>query len=112
MIEYIPIQLVSSSIAASIRYKKGLNVIYKSNMQPGEVYFFRSATENIHKKGLVHGSFRISDVPSERRSIEIRCCIFKDIPTGAGSHFPISGGSKKKRNIKTYKTRRINNSHL
>ena len=75
--DYVPVQIVSGSQAASMRYKEGLNVCYKKNMKPPEVYMFRSATENVDKKGTFHGSFRITDKKLLRYSVEIRCCIFK-----------------------------------
>uniref|UniRef100_A0A6C0B2K1 Uncharacterized protein n=1 Tax=viral metagenome TaxID=1070528 RepID=A0A6C0B2K1_9ZZZZ len=84
--DYVPVQLVSGSQAASIRFKEGLEAIYKENMKESEVYFFRSATKNAEKKGVVHGSFRITSEQKTRRSIELRCCIFKNLEgTGLGS---------------------------
>jgi hypothetical protein len=77
--DYVPIQLVVGSQAASLRYKEELKVIYKDRMKPPEVYFFRSATKDPSKKGIIHGSFRITKEPIQRRSIELRCCIFKNI---------------------------------
>jgi hypothetical protein len=76
--DYVPIQLVVGSQASSIRYKPNLNVIYKDKLKPPEVYLFRSATKDSSKKGVVHGSFRITDENFQRRSVEIRCCIFKN----------------------------------
>ena len=95
LIDYIPIQIVSGSMAASLRYKDGLQVTYKDHMEPGEVYMFRSATESPEKKGLMHGSFRITSDPIQRRSIELRCLIFRKI----------NGGTKKNKMTKN-KTRK------
>lgn len=75
--DYVPIELVVGSKACSLRYKPELNVIYKNNMKPPEVYFFRSATKDESKKGVFHSSFRITGQNYQRRSIELRCCIFK-----------------------------------
>ena len=96
--DYIPIQLVSGSHSCSMRYKPELEVIYKNNMKPPEVYIFRSATQDSSKKGVMHGSFRIIDEPIKRYSMEIRCCIFKNL-SGGGKN------SKKnsKKNIKKSK---------
>lgn len=76
--DYVPIELVVGSKSSSLRYKEGLKVIYKDSMQPSEVYLFRSATKDSSKKGVIHGSFRITDEPIQRKSIELRCCIFKN----------------------------------
>jgi len=76
--DYVPVQIVSGSRAASMRYKDGLTVSYKKGMKTPEVYMFRSATENVDKKGTFHGSFRISEEPILRYSVEIRCCIFRN----------------------------------
>jgi hypothetical protein len=76
--DYVPIQLVVGSQASSLRYKEDLKVFYKDKMQPPEVYFFRSATKDATKKGVIHGSFRITDDSFQRRSVELRCCIFKN----------------------------------
>jgi hypothetical protein len=75
--DYVPIELVVGSKSCSLRFKPDLNVIYKDKMKPSEVYFFRSATKDATKKGVFHSSFRITDEKYERRSIELRCCIFK-----------------------------------
>lgn len=83
--DYVPVQLVVGSQASSLRYKEGLKVIYKDRMKPPEVYLFRSATKDSSKKGVIHGSFRITDEPIQRRSIELRCCIFKNKKLVGGS---------------------------
>lgn len=103
--DYKTIEIVSGSIAASIEPRDDIKVAYKKNMQPGEAYLFRSATQSTkepdtpdNKKGLYHGSFRISNEPAERRSIELRFMIFQSI----------SGGKKKTK--KYNKIRRIKRS--
>lgn len=78
--DYIPIQLVSDSYAASMRYKDNLRIIYKKNMKPKEAYLFRSATDSQdveHKKGVMHSSFRITDENFIRKSAELRFLIFR-----------------------------------
>ena len=77
--DYVPIELVVGSKAASLRYKPNLRVIYKNNMKPSEVYMFRSATNETDdtQRGVVHGSFRITQENIPRHSIELRCCIFR-----------------------------------
>lgn len=106
--DYVPVQLVSGSQAASIRFKEGLEVIYKENMKESEVYFFRSATKNSEKKGVVHGSFRITSTNEIRRSIELRCCIFKNLEgTGVGpAEGSAKGGNSKKYTKKKYTKKR------
>ena len=94
--DYVPIQIVSGSNASSLRYKPDLRVLYKNNMVPPEVHFFRSATKDSTKKGVIHGSFRITNEPIQRRSIELRCCIFKNR----------IGGTRKKRKNKNKTKRR------
>jgi hypothetical protein len=84
--DYVPIQLVFGSQASSLRYKEDLKVYYKDKMRPPEVYFFRSATKDSSKKGVIHGSFRITDIPFQRRSVEVRCCIFKNVKPGKGGN--------------------------
>ncbi len=85
--DYQPYEILSRVIAASIAYKPELTVAYKRDMKPGEAYIFRSATQYfnvgdnaqtyIGKVGAIHGSFRISDKPSLRHSIELRFMVFK-----------------------------------
>jgi hypothetical protein len=81
--DYIPIELVTGSKACSMRYKEEVSVIYKNDMKQPEVHMFRSATKDESKKGVLHGSFRITDKDIQRHSIELRCCIFKNPPSPA-----------------------------
>jgi hypothetical protein len=88
--DYQPYEILSRVVAASLTYKPNLTVAYKRDMQPGEAYIFRSSTEYFQKEnnngfnhifigkvGAMHGSFRISDKPSLRHSIELRFMVFK-----------------------------------
>jgi hypothetical protein len=103
--DYVPIQLVVGSHAASIRYKDNLKVIYKKNMKDPEVYMFRSATGSDEKKGLLHGSFRITPDSFQRKSVELRCLIFKNSSKGGGRKYKryISRKSKAKKRRHTLK---------
>jgi hypothetical protein len=95
--DYVPIQLVVGSHAASVRHNDRLSVIYKDNMKVPEVYMFRSATGSKDKMGLLHGSFRITDQHILRRSVELRCLIFSTLPGSAGGGSS-SGGKRTRRN--------------
>lgn len=75
--DYIPLQTPVGGEICSLRHKPNLKVVCKDNMKPPEVYFFRSATQGNLKKGVIHGSFRITDKTFQRKSVELRCCIFK-----------------------------------
>jgi hypothetical protein len=99
IMDYVPIELVVGSKAASLRHKPDLRVIYKKNMDVPQVYLFRSATKDASKKGVFHGSFRITDDIIERRSIELRCCVFKNNLPGGKSR-------KKRRTCVRRRTRR------
>jgi hypothetical protein len=106
--DYIPIELVVGSIAASMRYKKGLEIkiVYKEKMEPREAYVFRSATDSndISKKGVMHSSFRITDEKHIRKSAELRLLIFKKPESSTNSLPQNVGGFKKyiksKKNLK------------
>jgi hypothetical protein len=100
--DYVPIQLVVGSHAASMRYKDGLTVLYKNKMTVPEAYIFRSATQSSEKKGLLHGSFRITDSSYLRKSVELRCLIFKN--TEGGKHK--TRKHKRKSNSKSRKQRK------
>lgn len=84
--DYEPYEILSRVVAASVKYRPDLTVAYKKDMMPGEAYIFRSANEYfelddsksyIGKIGALHGSFRISDKPSLRHSIELRFMVFR-----------------------------------
>jgi len=79
--DYVPIELVVGSKAASLRYKRyepELRIVYKNNMDVPELYMFRSATKDEYKKGVFHSSFRITHENIQRHSVELRCCVFKN----------------------------------
>jgi hypothetical protein len=90
--DYVSIRTGIETDAASIRYKDGLRAIYKKNMKPPELYFFRSATKDSSKKGVIHGSFRITSENFKRKSIELRCCIF-ETPTREQRHMATEPGN-------------------
>lgn len=98
--DYVPIRLVVGSQAASIRYKEGVKVVYKNQMNDPEVYIFRSATQSADKKGVLHGSFRITDEAHLRKSVELRCLIFSDDLAAGGSR------TRKNRNLRKRRTRK------
>ena len=79
--EYIKVQIISGSIASSVPLRKipaEAKIIYKNNMTWGDAYLFRSAScPEQGKKGILHGSFRISNDDHIRRSFECRFMIFK-----------------------------------
>lgn len=102
--DYVPIQLVVGSHAASMRYKDNLSVLYKNKMKVPEVYIFRSATQSSAKKGLLHGSFRITDKPYLRKSVELRCLIFA--PAGKGGAKTRSRKNQKRRKNTTRRDRK------
>jgi hypothetical protein len=88
--DYEPYEILSRVIAASLKYRDGLEVAYKDNMLPKEAYLFRSSTQYftikdrpdffIGKRGAVHGSFRITNEMSLRHSIELRFMVFRKSP--------------------------------
>ena len=104
--EYIPIELVPGSIAASIKYKSNLRIIYKKNMSVGEAYIFRSATDTtdiVNKKGVFHSSFRITNEQFMRKSVEFRFLIFKQPVLIINNSVPLNihnGGSYNKKYYK------------
>jgi hypothetical protein len=107
--DYIPIQLVSDSYAASMRYKDNVRIVYKKNMKQKEAYVFRSATDSndiINKKGVMHSSFRITDDNHLRKSAELRFLIFrnnKTIKNSSHTQLSAGGGNRKK----THKNKKI-----
>jgi hypothetical protein len=108
--DYVPVQLVGGSHAASVRHKDGLSIIYKNNMKVPEVYIFRSATESKDKMGIIHGSFRITDENVLRKSVELRCLIFSKPVESAGggssSSRKYSRRNRKNKNRKSKNRRR------
>jgi hypothetical protein len=119
--DYKIIQIVSGSIASSIEPRDDIKVAYKKDMNLGEAYLFRSATEytekpenadetfnlNDHtknKKGLYHGSFRITDNSFERRSIELRFLV-SDTSQPSNNYTQTAGKKTKTNKKRTLKYR-------
>lgn len=53
--------------------------MYNINIDWGDIYLFRTChiKNDPIKRGIYHGSFRISKDHHIRRSVEVRCMIFK-----------------------------------
>lgn len=117
--DYKTIQIVSGSIASSIEPRDDVKVAYKKNMKLGDAYLFRSATQFTeqpggidlnnpiqNKKGLYHGSFRISHEPHQRRSIELRFLIFEKEESFSSRNSNGRRGSVGKKKFRSFRTRK------
>lgn len=83
---YKKVQIISGSVAASIPLKKipaEAKIVYKENIDWGDAFLFRSAScPEQGKRGILHGSIRISNDKHIRRSFECRFMIFKHPSNG------------------------------
>jgi hypothetical protein len=94
---FTQIEIISGSVASSVRLEKvplEANIVYKEDMDLGEAYLFRSASdtrEASKKKSVLHGSIRISNKNYIRRSFECRFMVFRD-KTASG----MRGGNRRR----------------
>jgi hypothetical protein len=77
--KYTKVEIITGSIAASVPLKTipaEAEIAYMEDMKWGDAYLFR-AVNGPKKKGVLHGSIRISNDKHIRRSFECRMMIFK-----------------------------------
>lgn len=78
--KFTKVQIISGSIAASVPLKTipaEATISYMENMKWGDAYFFRAVNGPKNKKGVLHGSIKITKEKHIRRSFECRMMIFK-----------------------------------
>lgn len=84
----VPIELVVGSKAAAPPLIEDCYMVHKAEMDVPEFYFFRSSpSDDGRRPTRLHCSYRTTDKYFIRRSVEIRCLIFKCDESGGASTF-------------------------